>query len=119
MGYKDGEGYFYVTGRKDNLLKVGGHRINPQEIEDALMETELVIESAVLGIQDELLGYRLVAIVTPKSEDCSADQILSACSEKLPRFKLPGEVNLVRALPKSTSGKVDRTRCLELIHKAN
>ncbi|MES0447133.1 MAG: AMP-binding protein, partial [Desulfobacterales bacterium] len=119
LGYQDKEGFFYVTGRKDNLLKVGGHRINPQEIEDALMETELVIESAVLGIPDELLGYRLVAIVTPKSEDCSADQILSACSEKLPRFKLPGEVNLVRALPKSTSGKINRRKCLTLINNTN
>ena len=115
LGYKDKEGYFYVTGRKDNLLKVGGHRINPQEIEDALIETELVIEAAVLGIPDELLGRKLVAIVTPKNEDCSADRILSKCSEKLPRFKLPGEINLVRSLPKSTSGKIDRTSCLELI----
>jgi long-chain acyl-CoA synthetase len=115
LGYKDKEGYFYVTGRKDNLLKIGGHRINPQEIEDALMETELVIEAAVLGIPDELLGRKLVAIVTPKNEDCSAGRILSKCSEKLPRFKLPGEINLVRSLPKNTSGKIDRTKCLELI----
>jgi len=116
LGYKDGEGCFYVTGRKDNLLKVGGHRINPREIEDVLMETELVLESVVLGIPDKLLGHRLVAVITPKNQDCSVDQILSICSEKLPRFKLPSEVNLVRALPKSTSGKIDRTKCLELIN---
>jgi acyl-CoA synthetase (AMP-forming)/AMP-acid ligase II len=115
LGYKDKEGYFYVTGRKDSLLKIGGHRINPQEIEDVLMETELVIEAAVFGIPDGLLGYKLVAAVTPKNEDCSADRILSKCSEKLPRYKLPGEINLVRTLPKNTSGKIDRTKCLELI----
>ena len=115
LGYKDKEGYFYVTGRKDNLLKIGGHRINPQEIEDALMETGLVIEAAILGIPDELLGSKLIAVATPKNEDCSADRILSICSEKLPRFKLPGEIILSRSLPKNTSGKIDRTRCLELI----
>jgi long-chain acyl-CoA synthetase len=115
LGHMDEEGYFYITGRKDNLLKVGGHRINPREIEDALMETGLVIESAVLGIPDKLLGHRLVAIVTPKSKDCSIERIFSICSKKLPRFKLPGEVNLVRAIPKNTSGKIDRTKCLELI----
>jgi acyl-CoA synthetase (AMP-forming)/AMP-acid ligase II len=115
LGYKDREGCFYVTGRKDNLLKIGGRRINPQEIEDALMETELVLESAVLGIPDKLLGHRLVAVVTPKNQDCSIDQILSICSEKLPRFKLPGKINLVRALPKNTSGKIDRMKCLKLI----
>ena len=117
LGYQDKEGYFYVSGRKDNFLKVGGHRINPREIEDVLMETELVIEAAVLGIPDELLGHKLVAAVTPKNEDCNTDQILSICSEKLPRYKLPGEINLVRALPKNTSGKFDRTRCLELVNE--
>ena len=48
-GYMDKEGFFYVTGRKDDLVKVGGHRINPQEVEDALIATGLVIEAAVLG----------------------------------------------------------------------
>ena len=41
LGYKDDEGYFYLQGRKDTLLKVGGHRINPQEVEDALMSSSL------------------------------------------------------------------------------
>jgi long-chain acyl-CoA synthetase len=81
------------------------------------METGLVIEAAVLGIPDELLGHKLVAVVTPKNEDFNTDQILCICSEKLPRYKLPGEINLVRALPKNTSGKIDRTRCLELMSK--
>ena len=115
MGYQDEEGYFYVIGRNDNLIKVNGHRINPQEIEDAIMETELVIEAVVLGIPDAIKGHRMIALATPKRKDCTPDQILSACSEILPGFKLPKEINLVRALPKSTNGKIDRTRCLELI----
>jgi long-chain acyl-CoA synthetase len=114
IGYIDKEGYFFLAGRKDNLLKVGGHRINPQEIEDALMETGLVIESAVLGLPDKLLGRKLLAVVTPINEDCSPDQILSLCAEKLPRYKLPGEIYLVRTLPKRTSGKVDRSKCIQL-----
>ena len=65
LGYQDDEGYFYVNGRKDNLLKVGGHRINTQEVEDALMATKLVIEAAVLGLPDKLLGNKLIAVATP------------------------------------------------------
>lgn len=114
LGYRDEEGYFYVTGRKDHLIKVGGHRINPQEIEDVLMETELVLESVVLGVPDSLLGTRLVAVTAPNNGDCTPDQILSKCAEKLPRFKLP-EIHLVRALPKSASHKIDRKKCLELM----
>ena len=115
LGYQDEEGYFYVIGRNDNLIKVNGHRINPQEIEDVIMETELVIEAVVLGIPDAIKGHRMIALATPKRKDCTPDQILSACSEILPGFKLPKEINLVRALPKNMHGKIDRTKCLDLI----
>jgi long-chain acyl-CoA synthetase len=115
LGYQDEEGYLYVTGRKDNLLKVGGHRINPQEIEDVLMGTQLVIEVAVLGRPDVLLGHKLVALACPKNGDCNENLILGECATKLPRYKMPSEVKLVRSLPKSTSGKIDRTKCLELL----
>ena len=115
LGYQDEEGYFYVSGRKDNLLKAGGHRINPQEIEDTLMETGLVIEAAVFGIPDAMLGHKLIAIAAPTNGDCSENLILGECAERLPRYKLPGQVKLVQALPKSVSGKIDRPRCLKLI----
>ena len=115
LGYQDSEGYFYVVGREDNLLKVGGHRINLQEIEDALLATGVVIEATVLGIEDDLLGHRLIAVIVPAISDCNKNQILELCAERLPKYKLPGEIKLVRALPKSTSGKIDRTKCVELI----
>jgi acyl-CoA synthetase (AMP-forming)/AMP-acid ligase II len=118
LGYQDADGYFYVTGRKDNLLKVGGHRINPQEVEDALMDTQLAIEAVVLGQPDALLGHRLVALACPKNGDCNESLILSECSKRLPRYKMPSEVKLVRSLPKNTSGKIDRARCLELFLSA-
>ena len=116
LGYQDEEGYFYVSGRKDNLLKVGGHRINPQEIEDALMETGLVIEAAVFGIPDALLGHKLIAIAAPNNGNRSENLILGECADRLPRYKLPSQVKLVQALPKSPSGKIDRTQCLKLAH---
>jgi acyl-CoA synthetase (AMP-forming)/AMP-acid ligase II len=114
LGYQDEEGYLYVAGRRDGMLKVGGHRINIQEIEDVIMETELVTEAAVLGIQDKLLGNKLIAIVVPKNEHSNRKKILSSCSKKLPKYKLPGEVQMVRSIPKSMSGKIDRSKCLEL-----
>jgi len=119
QGYQDEEGYFYVTGRKDNLLKVGGHRINTQEIEDALMGTELVIEAAVVGVPDELLGHKLVALVTPQNGGCTENRLLGRSAEILPKYKLPGKVKFLRTLPKGTSGKIDRDRCLALAEKAN
>ncbi len=114
LGYQDNEGYFFVNGRKDNLLKVGGHRINPQEVEDALMATKLVIEAAVLGVPDKLLGKKLIAVATAVNGECTGKDILGLCAQTLPKYKLPSEIKLVRSLPKYTNGKINRTRCLKL-----
>jgi long-chain acyl-CoA synthetase len=112
--YKDSEGFFFVQGRRDNLLKVGGHRINTQEIEDAILASGLVVEAVVLGIPDNLLGHKLVALVSPKNEGCSKNSILGYCAQTLPKYKVPGSVKLLRALPKSSIGKIDRSKCIEI-----
>jgi long-chain acyl-CoA synthetase len=119
MGYRDEDGYFYVVGRRDNQLKVGGHRINPQEIEDALIATDLIIECAVLGVADELAGHRLVAVAVPTGEGISAQDILRRCSKLLARHKLPSEIRLVKILPKNSSGKIDRGACEKLLRQLN
>ncbi len=114
-GYRDKDGYYYITGRKDDLLKVGGHRINLMEIEDAIMETELVLESVVIGVPDSLLGHKLIAFVSPKNENLTRNQLVGRCSLKLPKFKLPEEVVFISSLPKNTNGKIDKPSCLKLI----
>jgi len=81
------------------------------------METNLVIETAVFGIKDELLGSKLVALATPVNEKSTENQILAGCSEKLPKYKLPSEVKLVRTLPKNTSGKIDLEKCRKNVIK--
>ena len=114
IGYQDEDGYFYVIGRGDNLLKVGGHRINPREIEEALMDTGLVIEVAVLCVPDIILGNKLVALACTKNGDCNENMILRQCVSKLPSYKLPSKMKLVRSLPKNSNGKIDLAKCLQL-----
>ena len=113
VGYEDADGFIFLDGRKDNLLKVGGHRINPQEIEDALLATGLAVEAAVVGLADDLLGKRLAALVVPLNGDASTDAIKERCAALVPKYKLPGDIRLVRSLPKNANGKVDRNRCLK------
>ncbi|MGV8056410.1 MAG: class I adenylate-forming enzyme family protein, partial [Smithellaceae bacterium] len=115
QAYKDEEGYFYVVGRKDDQLKVGGHRVNTLEIEDTLMESGLLVETVVLGVPDALLGHKLIACTVPKSSAFSEGKILAACAEQLPKYKIPGGILLVRSLPKNSSGKIDRTKCFQLL----
>lgn len=115
LGYRDEDGYFHIMGRRDSQLKVAGHRVNPQEIEDALIATGLVIEAAVLGIEDALSGTRLAALVVPKERGTSEQEILRACLALLPRHKLPGELALVGSLRRTVNGKVDRAGCLDAL----
>ncbi len=115
LAYADDEGYFYLVGRKDNLLKVSGHRINPQEIEDVMMESGLIVEVAVLGKPDQLKGNSLVAVAVPIRDNCEASDVLDYCAAKLPRFKLPDRIVFLRALPKKPTGKIDRAKCAEMI----
>ncbi|MFA7536725.1 MAG: class I adenylate-forming enzyme family protein [Desulfuromonadales bacterium] len=115
LGYRDEDGYFYVVGRKDGLLKVGGHRISPQEIEDALMATGCFVEVVVVGVPDALLGTRLVALGVPQSDH--SREGLAALLTRLPRHKIPGEFRYARFLPKKASGKIDRGACAEMVRQ--
>lgn len=115
LAYVDDEGYFFLVGRKDNLLKVSGHRINPQEIEDVAMASGLIVEVAVLGRPDELKGNSLAAVAVPIRDDCQAGEVLDYCAARLPRYKVPDSITLVRALPKKLTGKIDRAKCAEMI----
>jgi acyl-CoA synthetase (AMP-forming)/AMP-acid ligase II len=115
IGYQDNDGFFYVTGRKDNLIKVNGHRINPQEIEEVLQSTGLTIESVVFATKDDFGGNKLFALVTPNDNKFSAMSLMSKLEKKLPRYKMPSGVIPIRAIPKKANGKIDRTKCLELL----
>lgn len=115
MGYRDADGFFYVTGREDNLLKVGGHRINTQEVEDALLATGLAIEAVVIGVPDDLHGHKLVAVVTPENKALTESQILAKTADILPHYKVPSKLVLVRSVPKTNSGKINRGACVEII----
>ena len=113
--YQDEDGYFYIVGRKDDLLKVGGHRINPVEIEDTIMDSGRVIEVVVFGLPDHLLGHKLVAVITPIGNPPVANEILLHCAKKLPKYKIPSEIKFVARLPKSSSGKIDKKQLKYLI----
>ncbi len=115
QGYMDEDGFYFIKGRKDSLLKVGGHRINPQEVEDAIIETDLVIESAVIGVKDDLLGNKLIALATPKDKGIDSKMILSKCAQLLPKYKMPAQIKIVKMLPKNANGKIDKNKCAQIL----
>ena len=124
LGYSDTDGFLYVTGRKDDQIKVGGHRIDPQDIEDVVVESGQAIECIIFATPDLFRDLKLVGLAVPirKSAD-TARKILEYCHRKLPKYKTPDSLVLVEAIPKNSNGKPDRTKSLELYmkrsHKGN
>jgi len=111
----DSEGYLYHVGRRDNQLKVSGFRVNPVAIEDVLLRASVVRQAAVIGVDDELLGARLRAFVTPTDRDAlDVNALLEFCRDQLPPYMVPHYIDVVSELPLSPTGKVDYVRLRQL-----
>lgn len=107
----DSKEFLYFIARKDNMIKVGGERISPKEIEYALYLLEDVIEAAVVGVDDDILGQAIKAfIVLKKDSTVSEKDIIKHCSKTIEVFMVPKYVEIVRSLPKTTHGKIDKLK---------
>ena len=114
LGYADADGYLFLVGRLHDMLKVGAHRVGAREIEDVLHEHPGVYEAAVVGVKHEVLGEAPAAFVAGREGvSLNPEEILAFCRERLPEYKVPVHVTLVAELPKSASGKIDRTKLRE------
>lgn len=107
LGRLDAKGRLWIVGRTKDMLKAGGHRISPREIEDELLAHPAVHEAAVIGVTDETLGEQIKCFVVfvPGRVVESAD-LARFLSERLPTFKIPQQWSLVSELPKNESGKI-------------
>ncbi len=106
----DQEGFVYLEGRAKAILKIGGHRVSPVEIEHVLLLHPGVSDVAVLGVPDELLGERAVAvIVTGPGGAPSVDELLRFCRERLAPHEVPSAVIEADRLPRSDAGKLLRS----------
>lgn len=114
MGWLDADGFLYLVGRRSDMIKVGAHRIHPQEIEAVIAELPQVQETAVVGVDDELLGQSIKAYIVPAAATTlTAMQIQAHCRARLANYKIPRSVEFLAALPRTGSGKVRRAELIE------
>jgi acyl-CoA synthetase (AMP-forming)/AMP-acid ligase II len=105
----DGEEFLYIVGRRSEMIKTGGHRVSPKEIEEVISGVPGVHEVAVVGVPDEMLGQAIRAfVVREPGGTVTMKDVLKHCSRNLEPFLVPHEVVFRDDLPKSPSGKVDR-----------
>ena len=104
-GKIDEEGYLYVLGREDGMIKTLGHRVYPKEIESCILEHEHVKNTAVVGVRDERRGQMIIAEVIGNGA-LDKQRLMSFLKERLPYYMIPGEINVVEHLPLTENGKI-------------
>ena len=118
---KDNDGYLWLLGRSDDVLKVAGHRIGTAELESSLVSHNDVAESAVCGIPDEIKGESIIAFVVLKENattaiDALRTELIETIRTGIGPIATPSEFYFVTKLPKTRSGKIMR-RLLKSIAK--
>ncbi len=112
LGKADEEGFLYVVGRNKDMIKIGGNRVSAKEIEDAIYEHPAVIEAAVLGVPDEVLGEAAKAylVVKKSARDGIAAELPAFLQPRLAMYKIPKFYEIRDALPKNESGKIQKLK---------
>jgi amino acid adenylation domain-containing protein len=105
----DDEGYLYFVRRMDDVIKSRGEKVAPAEVEAVLRALPGVLDAAVVGVPDELLGHALKAfVILEPSSHASASTLRAACRERLEPVMVPREVVLVPTLPRTANGKIEK-----------
>jgi long-chain acyl-CoA synthetase len=110
VGYRDCEGYYYITDRKKDMILVNGINVYPREIEEVIYQFPGVKEAAVVGVLDSRKGEQPVAYVVPNDGTAIDEKALSHfLRRKLANYKIPRKLVLLSALPRNSTGKVLKT----------
>ncbi|WP_328804783.1 propionate--CoA ligase [Noviherbaspirillum galbum] len=116
-GIRDGDGYYFILGRTDDVINVAGHRLGTREIEESLSSHPNVSEVAVVGVEDKLKGQVAVAFAvlknaeaasTPEGRKTLEAEMMAVVDKQLGAVARPSRVHFVTLLPKTRSGKLLR-----------
>ncbi len=113
---RDADGYYWITGRVDDVINVSGHRIGTAELESALVLHESIAEAAVVGFPHEVKGEGIYCFVTPMSHlalDAAAtealrEELITLVRREIGPFARPDVLQFASGLPKTRSGKIMR-----------
>ncbi len=115
LAKKDKDGYFYIVGRKKDMIITGGENVYPLEVEHVLSEHNHVSEVAVVGVSHDMWGEIVVAYLVLKKEDSISEEELKIyCQQKLGGYKVPKKFIFVDELPKTHVGKIDKKELMKI-----
>ena len=108
MAKKDEDGYLYLVARKKEIIKVGGKRISPKEIEEVIVSVPEVVDCTIEGVYDEILTEAIKATIVltdNTDQEKGKEKILSACRNKLAMYKIPQIIEFKKGLDLNQAGK--------------
>ena len=111
----DAEGFIYIVGRANRMIKSAGYRIAPYEIEGIINSIPGIVNCVVVGIPDSLLGETVAAAVeAKKNKEQLKKAIIETCNQKLNSYKVPKEIIFLDCFPLNTSLKIDTEKITKL-----
>ena len=109
---RDEDGYYWITGRVDDVINVSGHRVGTAEVESALVAHPRIAEAAVVGVPHDLKGQGIYAFVTPVAGEDGSDALRAELNQEVRKhigaLATPEAIQFAPALPKTRSGKIMR-----------
>lgn len=107
LGVMDEEGYFYFRGRIKDVIKRAGENVASPEVEQVLAQHPKVKEAAVVSVPDPMRDEAIVAfVVLQDGADCTEEELIAWCGQRLAKFKVPGTVKFRNSLPRNADGTV-------------
>jgi long-chain acyl-CoA synthetase len=105
-GFRDMEGYLYLTDRVKDMIVTGAENVYPAEVENVLMDHPAVAEVAVIGVPDDKWGEAVKAVVVPVADPPDPAELIAFCHGRLAGYKCPKSVDFADTLPRTASGKL-------------
>ena len=113
QGYADADGYFYITGRLKELINRGGEKFAPQEVDNVLLEHPAVAQAVAFSVPDAVLGEDVAAAVVLRDSTVTELELRRFVAMHLAHFKVPRRIVMVEAIPRTPTGKVQRSGLAE------
>ncbi|MBN2282498.1 MAG: long-chain fatty acid--CoA ligase [Deltaproteobacteria bacterium] len=105
----DEDGFFYIVGRKKDVIISSGYNIYPRDIDDVFTQHPKVRETFTVGVPDERRGESVKVFVVPREgATVTEEELLAFCRDKLAKYKWPAHIEFRRELPRTRAGKIDR-----------
>ena len=118
LGYRDSDGFYFLSGRKKEMISRGGEKIYPNEVDNVLATCEGLKEAATVGIPDPVYGEEVASFVVLIDDSAASEEsIKEHCARFLPAFKCPKKIFFIDEVPKTASGKIIRRKLLELYNQ--